>query len=330
MNQNNPELIVSSSPHVYDKSSVKNIMGSVFLALVPASLVGICCFGIRALTVIAVSVISCIFFEAIIQKLMGKKITVGDFSAAVTGLLLAMNLPSSAPVWLVVIGAFVAIYLGKQIFGGLGQNPFNPALVSRVFLLISFPLYMTHWPKPSGFSLAFDAATQATPLGVLKTDGVTAAYQAVTNLDLFLGRVGGSLGEISALALLIGGIYLMAKKIISWEIPFAFIATVFVSTGIFYLLDPSKYIDPVFHILSGGLFLGAFFMATDYVTSPLSSGGKILFGFMCGLITFIIRLWGGYPEGVSFAILFMNGLVPLIDKYMHPKRFGRRAVENGQ
>ncbi len=329
MNQNNTELIVSSSPHIYDKSSVKNIMGSVFVALIPASLAGICCFGIRALIVIAVSVLSCVFFEALIQKLMGKKITVGDFSAAVTGLLLAMNLPSSAPVWLIIIGAFVAIYLGKQIFGGIGQNPFNPALVSRVFLLISFPLYMTNWPKALGFSFDLDVATHATPLGILKTDGVQAAYGAVTNLDLFLGKVGGSLGEISAAALLIGGIYLMAKRIISWEIPFTFIATVFISTGIFYLIDPSKYIDPVFHILSGGLFLGAFFMATDYVTSPLSRSGKMLFGILCGLITIIIRLWGGYPEGVSFAILFMNGLVPLIDKYLHPKRFGRRAAENG-
>lgn len=329
MDKNKEEFIVSSSPHIYDSSSVKGIMRSVFFALLPATIVGVCCFGIRALIVIIVSVLSCIAFEAIIQKLMGKKITIDDYSAAVTGLLLAMNLPSSSPIWMVLIGSFVAIYIGKQIFGGIGQNPFNPALVSRVFLLISFPLYMTNWVKPLGEFFSFDAATQATPLSVLKTDGVAAAYESVTALDLFIGKVGGSIGEISALALLIGGIYLMAKRIISWEIPVTFIGTVFAATGIFYLADPAKYIDPVFHILSGGLFLGAFFMATDYVTSPLSKKGKILFGILCGLITFIIRLFGGYPEGVSFAILFMNGIVPLIDKYMHPKRFGMREVENG-
>lgn len=329
MNQNNPELIVSSSPHIYDDSSVKNIMRSVFIALIPATIVGICCFGINALIVVIVSIISCIAFEAIIQKLMGKKITIGDYSAAVTGLLLAMNLPSSSPIWLIIIGSFVAMYIGKHIFGGLGQNPFNPALVSRVFLLISFPLYMTTWAKPMGKFLDFDIITKATPLSVLQTDGVAAAAGSTTNLDLFLGTVGGSIGEISALALLIGGVYLMLKKIISWEIPVTFIGTVFIATGILHLIDPGNYIDPLFHILSGGLFLGAFFMATDYVTSPLSSSGKILFGIFCGIITFVIRVFGGYPEGVSFAILFMNGLVPLIDKYMKPKRFGRRIAENG-
>lgn len=329
MDHKNQDLIVSSSPHVYDDSSVKGIMRAVFIALVPATIVGVCKFGINALIVILVSIASCVVFEAIFQKLMGKKITIGDYSAAVTGLLLAMNLPSTSPVWLVIIGSFVAMYIGKHIFGGLGQNPFNPALVSRVFLLISFPLYMTSWQVPSGKFFSFDITTQATPLSILQTDGVQAAYQSVSNLDLFLGNVGGSIGELSALALLIGGIYLMLKKIISWEIPVTFIGSVYILTGIFNLMDPDKYIDPVFHILSGGLFLGAFFMATDYVTSPLSRSGKILFGIMCGLITVIIRVFGGYPEGVSFAILFMNGTVPLIDKYMHPKRFGRRIYENG-
>jgi len=318
-------LAVTSSPHFYDTSRVPRIMRDVFIALLPATLVGIWHFGVQSLLVVLLSIISCVLVEAIAQKMLGKAVTVNDWSAALTGLLLALNLPGNAPWWLVLTGAVVAIYLGKQIFGGLGHNPFNPALVARVFLLISFPMAMTSWPKALSFPLKFNVMTQATPLGILKTDGVAKAMASTSYLDLFFGRMGGCIGEISAAALLLGGIYLMAKKIISWEIPLSFIATVFVISGVFHLLDPGKYADPLFHILAGGLFLGAFFMATDYVTSPMALKGRLLFGFLCGLITVVIRLWGGYPEGVSFAILFMNGLVPLIDKYMLPKKFGRRV-----
>ncbi|HQQ16250.1 MAG TPA: RnfABCDGE type electron transport complex subunit D, partial [Deltaproteobacteria bacterium] len=272
-------------------------------------------------------VASCVAMEALWQKLTGSPITINDGSAALTGLLLAMNLPSGAPWWLVVIGSFVAIIIAKQIFGGIGNNPFNPALVGRVFLLISFPVAMTTWPEPrSFFTQTADATTGATPLGALKTaifeHGTIGAAPEMNLMDPFLGNVGGSLGEISALALILGGVYLIARRIITWHIPVVYIATVAVLTGILWLINPEGYANPVFHLVAGGLMLGAFFMATDMVTSPITNMGKIIFAVGCGAITVVIRLWGGYPEGVSFAILIMNAFVPLINRATKPTKFG--------
>jgi electron transport complex protein RnfD len=321
------DIFVSSSPHIHSPEDTPWIMRQVLYALIPGALIGVYFFGIPAIKVIAISVVSCVAIEALWQKLLGKDITIADGSAALTGLLLAMNLPSGSPWWLVVLGSLIAIVLGKQVYGGIGNNPFNPALVARVFLLISFPVHMTTWPQPrSFFTQAADTVTGATPLGALKTaifeHGTITAAPDLSLMDPFLGNIGGSLGEISALALILGGIYLIVRKIISWHIPVIYLATVVVLTGIFWLINPNMYADPAFHLISGGLMLGAFFMATDMVTSPITNKGKIVFAVGCGMITVVIRLWGGYPEGVSFAILIMNALVPLINKATRPGKFG--------
>ncbi len=320
-------VYVSSSPHVHSTEDVPWIMRQVIYALIPGALVGVYFFGIPALRVIAVAIVSCVVMEALWQKLTASPVTIKDGSAVLTGLLLAMNLPSGAPWWLVVIGSLVAIIIAKQLFGGIGNNPFNPALVGRVFLLISFPVAMTTWPEPrSFFSQAADAATGATPLGALKTaifeHGTIAAAPGLNLMDPFLGNVGGSLGEISALALILGGIYLIARRIITWHIPVVYIATVAVLTGILWLVNPEGCASPAFHLVAGGLMLGAFFMATDMVTSPITNTGKVVFAIGCGVITVVIRLWGGYPEGVSFAILIMNAFVPLINRATKPAKFG--------
>ena len=321
------DIFVSSSPHIHSPEDTPWIMRQVIYALIPGALIGVYFFGIPAITVIAVSVVSCVIIEALWQKLTKKNITITDGSAALTGLLLAMNLPSGSPWWLVVLGSLVAIIIGKQLYGGLGNNPFNPALVARVFLLISFPVHMTTWPQPrSFFSQAADTVTGATPLGALKSaifeHGTITAAPHLNLMDPFLGNIGGSLGEISALALILGGIYLILRKIINWHIPLFYIGTVALISGIFWLMDPNTYADPAFHLISGGLMLGAFFMATDMVTSPITNKGKIIFAIGCGVITVVIRFWGGYPEGVSFAILIMNALVPLINKATKPGKFG--------
>lgn len=321
------DLFVSSSPHIHSPEDTPWIMRQVIYALIPGALIGVYFFGIPAVTVIAVAVVSCVVVEALWQKLTGKEITIADGSAVLTGLLLAMNLPSGSPWWLVCLGSLIAIIVGKQVYGGLGNNPFNPALVARVFLLISFPVQMTTWPQPrSFFSQAADTVTGATPLGALKTaifeHGTVTAAPHLNLMDPFLGNIGGSLGEISALALILGGIYLIVRKVISWHIPVCYIGSVAVMTGIFWFINPNMYADPAFHLISGGLMLGAFFMATDMVTTPITNKGKIVFAIGCGVITVIIRLWGGYPEGVSFAILIMNALVPLINKATKPGKFG--------
>ncbi len=303
-------------------------MRQVIYALIPGALVGLYFFGLPALMVIVLCVVTCVASEALIQKLIGKTITISDGSAALTGLLLAMNLPSGAPWWLVVLGSVIAMGLGKHVYGGLGNNPFNPALVARVFLLISFPVQMTTWAAPRAFFFqqGTDAVSSATPLGALKNavfeHGSLESAPGISLMDPFLGNVGGSLGEISALALIIGGIYLIARRIITWHIPVCFIGSVALFTGIFWLIDPTLYANPAFHMISGGLMIGAFFMATDMVTSPITNSGKIIFAVGCGLITVVIRLWGGYPEGVSFAILIMNAFVPLINKATRPGKFG--------
>jgi electron transport complex protein RnfD len=324
-------LILQSSPHVRNTESVRKVMYTVIAALVPAVIAATVFFGLRALLVMVVSVAACLLFEGIAVKVAGKPVkeTLLDGSAIITGLLVAMNLPSGIPWWMVVVGALVAILLGKQVFGGLGNNPFNPALVARVFLLISFPTAMTAWPVTGFHALGADVVTAATPLGVLQMEGPLKALEGASYLNLFLGNVGGCLGETSALALLLGGIILLVRRVISWEIPVAFIATVFLFTAITWLVAPDKHVDPLWHVLSGGVMLGAWFMATDMVTSPVSRKGMLLFGVGCGFFTCVIRLWAGYPEGVSFAILIMNGLVPLIDRYLAPTRFGAQNATEG-
>jgi electron transport complex protein RnfD len=272
----------------------------------------------------------------LIQKyIMGTEVRIKDGSAMVTGLLLAFNLPSNIPWWIIVLGSLFAIGVGKMAYGGLGSNPFNPALVGRVFLLISFPVQMTSWPLPIESRTQYlDAATGATPLGILKEairsgeSASTALQQIPDHMQLFLGKMGGSLGEISAIALLIGFLWMLHKKIITWHIPVTIIGTVFAFTGILYLANPVRFASPVFHILSGGIMLGAIYMATDLVTSPMTKAGMVIYAVCIGLITVVIRVFGAYPEGVSFAILIMNAFVPLINKYIRPKRFGEE-VKNG-
>ena len=314
-------LNISGSPHVHSDESTKKIMWRVNLAMVPMLLCAIAYFGLNALLVSLVSVASCVLFQWLIEKfILKQKSTVGDGSAVVTGLLLAFNVPATPQMlWIVVIGALVAIGIGKMSFGGLGKNPFNPALVGRVFLLISFPVQMTTWPQVGGlFPMTLDVTTGATPLGILKEEGMAGMPQA---WDLFVGHVGGSLGEVSALAILIGAIYLLCRKIITWHIPVAFIGTAFVFSGILWLVNPEQYLDPLSSILAGGIMLGACFMATDMVTSPMAKSGQLIFGFGCGLLTIIIRNWGAYPEGVSFAILIMNSITPLLNRWCKPVRF---------
>jgi len=311
-------------------------MRGVIIALIPAFIASVYYFGWGALIVTATSVLSCIIFEYVIQKYLIKgPVTITDNSAIVTGLLLAFNLPSNLPVHLVILGALVAIGIGKMSFGGLGNNPFNPALVGRVFLLISFPVQMTTWPVPSGFKTGYaDAVTGATPLGILK-EGIRNGEkvsqlmnQIPDHMQMFYGHMGGSMREVAALALLIGFIYMLVKKIITWHIPVAVTGSVAVFTGILWLINPEKNADPLFHLLTGGVLLGAIFMATDYVTSPMVPKAMIIYGIGIGVITVIIRVYGAYPEGVSFAILIMNAFVPLMNTWIKPKRFGEE-VRNG-
>ncbi|MCK5337737.1 MAG: RnfABCDGE type electron transport complex subunit D [Bacteroidales bacterium] len=325
-------LTVSGSPHVHGDSSVKKIMYTVVIAMVPAMLVSVYFFGLDALRVLVISSLSCLFFEWLIQKYLIKgPVTIFDGSALITGILLAFNVPSNLPTWIIIVGAFVAIGMAKMSFGGLGKNPFNPALVGRVFLLISFPVQMTSWPEPKMLfgSIASqpDAMGGATPLGFLKeglkNSTVPELMSKMPDLMMdFIGFIGGSLGEVSVVALLLGAIYMLIKKVITWQIPFAYIGSVVVFTGILWLIDPDMYVDPVFHLLTGGLILGAFFMATDMVSSPISPWGQIVFGIGCGVITILIRIWGAYPEGVSFAILIMNAFTPLLNRWLKPKLFG--------
>ena len=313
-------LYVSPSPHIHGGDSISKNMYGVLIALIPAFLVSLYCFGLGALIVTATSVLACVIFEYLIQRfLMKKEPTLCDGSAILTGVLLAFNVPSNLPIWIILIGALAAIGIGKMSFGGLGNNIFNPALVGRVFLLISFPAQMTTWPVPDVFPMTYtDAETGATILTSLHEGG--APLPAM--VDMLIGRIGGSLGEISAIALLLGFAFMLWKKIITWHIPVSILATVFVFTGILYLVNPTVYVNPFIHLLSGGLLLGSIFMATDYVTSPMSKNGMIVYGIGIGLLTAVIRIFGSYPEGMSFAILIMNAFTPLINSYIKPKHFG--------
>lgn len=330
-------LIISPSPHQIGKDSVKKLMYAVIIALIPTVGFSLFFYGLGALIILLTSVASCVLFEYLISKYILKiQPSISDGSAILTGMLLAFNVPSNLPVWILIIGALVAIGVAKMTFGGLGKNPFNPALIGRVFMLISFPVPMTLWPTPLTNRMAYvDAVTGATPLGVVKEglkngETISQLHNIIpSHMEMFIGNMGGSLGEISALAILIGGIYLLIRKVITWHIPVSVIGSAIIFSGILWLVNPEMYIDPLFHILTGGLMLGAFFMATDYVTSPMTPKGMIIFGCGIGILTILIRVFGAYPEGVSFAILIMNAFTPLINKYVKPKRFGEvKKVKN--
>ncbi|MBE5040007.1 RnfABCDGE type electron transport complex subunit D [Ructibacterium gallinarum] len=315
------KLIVSHAPHIAGKDSIQRIMLNVVIALLPALIAGCIVFGYRALIVTLICVASCVIFEALWQKLLNKPATISDFSAVVTGMLLAFNLPASIPLWIPVIGSFFAIIVVKQFFGGLGHNFMNPALGARAFLLASWALAMTTWPQPGTSIPLFYTA-----------DVVTAATPLVTDnppsyLQLFLGNVGGCIGETSTLAILIGAAYLLFQGVIRLRVPVAFIATVALGAWIFGGENGFFTGDWLYQILSGGLMLGAFFMATDYSTTPFTPKGQIIFGIGCGIITILIRFWGGYPEGVSYSILLMNVATPLIDKLTAPRRYGTSKLK---
>ncbi len=348
------KLVISSSPHVHGGNSVSRIMWSVTACLLPATAVGLYRFGMDAAIVLATAVGGAMVFEALFQKLGSRPVTLWDGSAVLTGLLLGLNLPAGTPVFISLVGSAVAVGLAKAVFGGLGHNPFNPALTGRVFLLIAFPAAMTTWrlpaqmmekgPPKSYFGMKttwrdqsgrkldqsraapkqVDVVTGATPLGALKEGYKKGTMALISNTDLVVGRRPGSIGEVSALALLLGGILLILLGYVTWHVPVAFLTTMALVATITHGIDPNRYAPPLFHVLAGGALIGAFFMATDYVTSPVYPLGKILFGVGCGLLTMVIRLWGGYPEGVSFAILLMNAVTPLLDRYTRPKRYGWR------
>ncbi len=312
------KLLLSSSPHATKKESIAAIMCLVFLSLVPSGVAGVFVFGPKALWLIIACVMSAVITEAVILFLRGERITVSDGSAALTGLLLAYNLPSTLPIWMACVGSFFAIAIVKQAFGGLGRNIFNPALAARAFLLLAWPKYMISFSKP----FAYDAITSATPLNLIKEGKVSGIHEmGLSYLDLLFGSRGGCIGEVGIIFLLIGALFLLWRKIISWHIPASFILSVALLTWAWGGTRPGE-ADVLFFLLSGGLVLGAFFMATDYVTSPLTRKGQLIFGFGCGLFTFMIRKWGGYPEGVSFAILLMNALVPLIDRFCRGRIYG--------
>lgn len=321
-------LTVSPSPHIHEDLTVPKIMRVVIVALLPSLFFSVYTFGITALFVTLVAVSTCLIAEyLIVRYLLHKESTLMDGSAVITGMLLAFNVPSNLPWYLVVIGSVVAMGIGKLSFGGLGNNPFNPALVGRVFLLLSFPVAMTNWPVPGEF-LSVDATSGATPLGIVK-DGLRAGTSMPDLMkdmpsytDFFFGLHGGSLGEVSAFALLLGLFYMVYRKVITWHIPVSILLTVFSMTAVFWLIDPMRYGSPFFHLLTGGVMLGAVFMATDYVTSPVTQRGMVVFGIGVGALTVLIRLFGSYPEGISFAILIMNAFVPTINRYIKPVPFG--------
>ena len=324
-----PLPYLESSPHVHAPQQTAQIMRAVIYSLLPACAVSVYVFGLAALGVLLLATLGCLAVEAACLRLMGQPVTVSDGSAVVTGILLALNLPPTSPWWLTLLGAVIAIAIGKQVYGGLGANPFNPALVARVALLISFPVQMTTWSAPAPLGSGQDLVTSATPLGewksaVMLTGKLPVAPQG-SSLDYLLGNMPGCLGEVSALALLLGAAYLFWRKILTWHIPVSYLGSVVLLAGVFWLADPGRYPDPLFHLLTGGLMLGALYMATDMVTSPVTPYGMVLFGVGCGVLTVLIRLFGGYPEGVSFAILLMNAATPLIDRYVHPRVYGAVA-----
>jgi len=320
------KYLVSPNPHIHANVSTSRLMGDVVIALLPATVLAVLVYGFSALTVTLVSCVSCVLIEWAITRFLLKK--EGPFcgsAALVTGLLLALNLPSSTPWWIVFIGALVAIGVAKMSFGGLGQNVFNPAITGRVFLLISFPQQMTAWTPTPGFIHTSDAISGATLLGVYNEGGIEALQQyGYPEAHRLFFDIGGSVGELSAGLLLLGFVYLLVRKVVKPWIPLSIFGTVALISGIFCLIDPMTYTGPAFNILSGGLILGACYMATDYVTSPMSNWGGVIYGAGIGLLVMMIRYFGSYPEGVSFAILIMNCAVPLINKAFHQKKYGRK------
>ena len=311
------KYIISSAPHIRHKDSTKKIMWSVAAALAPAGVAGVWIFGAHSFYVIAAGVLSALAAEAVLQKLMKKPVTISDGSALITGLLLSYNLPPGAPLWLAAAGSFFAIAVAKQAFGGLGRNIFNPALAGRAFVMLSWPVYMTRWANPRFWP---DAVSSATPLAKIH-NGLQAAVHKVSYWDLFIGNRGGCIGEVCVIAILAGAAFLLYKGYIRWHTPFSYILT----TGALTWAFGGKGFfagDFVFAVLAGGLMLGAFFMATDMVTTPLTPKGQLIFGISCGVLTFIIRKWGGYPEGVSYSILMMNAATPIIDRFTKPRVFG--------
>lgn len=318
-------LIISPSPHVHSSDSVRRNMYGVIIALMPALAASLWFFGTEALFVILTSIASCVIIEFLIQKFILKvSTTISDGSAALTGLILAFNLPSNLPLWIVIIGALVSIGVAKMTFGGLGQNIVNPAILGRVFLLVSFPAQMNSWPNPN----AIDGSTGPTPLGIMK-EGLKSGKSVSeimdtlpSNVDMLMGQIGGSLGEVAAICLIVGFVYMLIRRIITWHIPVSIIGSIAILSGILYMFNSETYASPIFHILTGGALFGAIFMATDYVTSPMTPNGMIIYGIGIGVITIIIRTFGSYPEGMSFAILIMNIVTPLINKCCKPKRYG--------
>lgn len=322
MSEENAKLVVSSSPHAHSGASVPRIMFDVVLAMVPAMLAAVYLFGMNAVRLMVVCTVASVITELLCRKAMKRDVGITDWSAVVTGILLAFNLPPDLPSWMAAVGAIFAIGVAKQIFGGLGYNPFNPALIARVALLVSFPVPMTTWST----RFAVDATTYATPLNEAKaaisTGAALPAFDGSVMMDYMIGRMGGCIGEVSAVALLIGAAYLLYRKVITWHTPVFYIATVALITTVLMLINPAANMNPLFHIFTGGLILGAFFMATDMVTTPVTAKGQIVFGVGCGVLTVIIRRWGGYPEGVSFAIILMNAVTPLINRATQPRIFG--------
>jgi len=317
---------VSSSPHVHSGASIHGIMRDVLIAMIPAFIAAIIFFGVDALRLTVVCVASCVIFEYLCRIIMKRNQTITDMSAVITGVLLAFNLPPTLPTWMAIVGSFAAIVIAKQLFGGLGYNPFNPAIAGRLFLFLSFAFAMsgdwTDWNYINAENIA--AITSATPLGILQEskDSISFLSSNSNILNLFLGKVNGCIGEVSSLALIIGGIYLLWRKVITWHIPIAYIGTVAIFSTMLYLIDPAGNASPLFHLFSGSLMLGAIFMATDMVTSPTDKSGMLVFGIGCGLLTMIIRKWGSYPEGVSFSIFIMNATTPLLNRVCKPKVFG--------
>ena len=348
MGQTENKLYVSSSPHAHGGISSSRIMWTVSAVLLPAAGWSVYLFGLSALMVILSTVVFCAVFEAISQLMAKKTVSIRDGSAVLTGLILALTLPPGLPIWICGVGAFVAIIVAKAVFGGLGQNPFNPAMTGRVFLLIAFPGPLTRWLVPSGTGETLfnhpvtaydasgslvelganniDAVTAATPLGLLAENGAHAVAALENSTEIFIGQINGSLGETSGLLILLGGVFLLARRIISWHIPISFLGSVALFAAITNMIDPDHFAGITFHLFTGGVMIGAWFMATDYVTSPMFPGGKIAFGIGCGVLTMVIRLWAGYPEGVSFAVLLMNATVPIIDRYTRPKKFGWKRL----
>ncbi len=321
------QLIVSSSPHLQSNESISHIMWSVVICLIPALIGSVYFFGFRMLLIIGLSVLSALGFEAFAEFMWRRKITINDGSAVITGILLAFNLPPNIPIWIPIIGSGFAVIIVKQIFGGLGNNFINPALAARAFLMVSWPQLMTtNWLAPRfGHLAGYDAVTQATPLSLAKNFGTPETFQSLNSWpvikNLIIGFRGGCIGETSAILLLCGATYLIIKGYLKYRIPLSYIGTILILSFIFYITKLSP-LSPIFHLFAGGLILGAFFMATDYVTTPMTVKGQWIFGIGCGVITMLIRLWGGYPEGVSYSILLMNVATPLIDRYIKPKVFG--------